>query len=390
MAENASQSTATKPAVAEAESVILKVAFLADDSTAARWWLSLLRQSPGIDVVQLWSKKREATEALHASPEAASVPASRMVWGDGGSAQGRKSLKSLAQSQTIKLFIIAASPEHHADLLETIFSVPEGREKHIFSCTPPTFSTSRMRRLLDLHEQKPHGVWSVCTSFTHEVAATKAKAILLDLGQLVTAQLNCTSLLQNQAVAECGNAASLLKQGKISELIRGSCCSFVSLLRDMFGDISTVSSVQTGDSGTLAGHLHFERGPCVSLLVDLNSPVSSFELMAWGVKGHAKLQWDVERKAFEVHRFLQHYEHPTLHPVTGPTWALKDWARAVVGVDIEAASQPLPCSATNFLENLAVSDSLLKSQGNVVDLKMCREEPNTHQQPLRAHVPIPV
>ncbi|OEH78960.1 hypothetical protein cyc_00200 [Cyclospora cayetanensis] len=35
------------------------------------------------------------------------------------------------------------------------------------------------------------------------------------------------------------------------------------------------------------------------------------------------LQWDPERKAFEVHRFLQHYEHPTLHPVTGPTWALK-------------------------------------------------------------------
>lgn len=122
--------------------------------------------------------------------------------------------------------------------------------------------------------------------------------------------------------------------------MKGSCCSFVSLLRDMFGEVATVSSVQTGDAGeqlatesslniyryyicalairpdfvlslpqrsldgdwllimlllrvpttgTLAGHVRFERGPCVSLLVDLNSPVSRFELMAWGVKGHAKV-----------------------------------------------------------------------------------------------------
>lgn len=108
-----------------------------------------------------------------------------------------------------------------ADALETLFSVPEGLQKHVFSCTPPTLCSQRMQRLLQQQQrQQPHGLWSVCSCFTHEVAATKTKAILLDLGQLVAAQLTCTSLLQNQAVAECGNAASLLKQGNVAGDLR--------------------------------------------------------------------------------------------------------------------------------------------------------------------------
>lgn len=122
----------------------------------------------------------------------------------------------------------------------------------------------------------------------------------------------------------------------------------------------------------------------------------------------AQLQWDCERKAFEVHRFLQHYEHPTLHPVTGPTWALKascptermqrapegtlsstagsdnlaqkaharecllalqDWARAIVGEGVERVAQPLPCAAANFLVDLVVLHSLLESRGSTVALK---------------------
>lgn len=383
-----SRSGTMNPSPPEPESVVLKVAFLADDSTAARWWLSLLQQSPGIDVMYLWARKREVAEALHRSPECSSLPVSRVCWGDGGNALGRKSLKSLSQSQVIGCFIVAASPEHHADMLENIFSTSEGRSKHVFSCTPPTFNVNRMKRLLDQQQHEPRGVWSVCTSFTHEVAAAKAKAILLDLGHLVAAQLTCTSLLQNQAVAECGNAACLLKQGNTSELLRGSCCSFMSLIRDMFGEVSTVSSVQTGDAGTLAGHVHFEKGLSASILVDLNSPISGFELVAWGVKGHAKLQWDPERKAFEVHRFLQHYEHPTLHPVTGPTWALKDWARAIVGEGVEPTAQSLPCCAANFLTDLSVSHSLLESRGSTVALKLCSEGPLKHKQPLRPQRPV--
>ena len=254
-------------------------------SVAGRWWLSLLLQSPGIEVVYVWAKKREAAEALHRSLEGLNVPGCMVVWGEGGSSHNRKTLRSIAHSQNIGSFIIAASPESHvrrasnkaclgvhdsrchgfstkkpflllayvslkvffavckcglakkpierksfyfyvlkvvrfqADIIETILSVAEGRTKHIFSCTPPTFNVRRMKRLLDLQQQKPHGLWTVCSSFTHEVAAVKAKAILLDLGQLVAAQIICTSLLQNQAVAECGNAASLLKHTNSSGIL---------------------------------------------------------------------------------------------------------------------------------------------------------------------------
>lgn len=143
-----------------------------------------------------------------------------------------------------------------ADLIETIFSVPEGRQKHIFSCTPPTFSMSRMKRLLDQYHDEPHGIWSVCTSFTHEVAAAKAKAILLDLGQLVAAQLNCTSLLQNQAVAECGNAAGLLKQGNVSGNLFALCIFPYSIDKPQRFSLSFASSQPQEFHGILLLYLY--------------------------------------------------------------------------------------------------------------------------------------
>ncbi|XP_026190882.1 uncharacterized protein LOC34617408 [Cyclospora cayetanensis] len=186
-------------------------------ATAARWWLSLLEQSPGIDVVYLWCRRREAAESLMRSPEGSGLQTDRVVWGDGENTQGRKSLKAIVLSQRVDSFIIAASPEMHAELLETLFSIPQGREKHVFSCTPPSYSFPRMQRLVSQYgDSTPRCVWAVCSSFIHEVAAAKVKAILLDLGQLVAAQVNCTSLLQNQAVAECGNANNLLKSSSLN------------------------------------------------------------------------------------------------------------------------------------------------------------------------------
>ncbi|KAL8431123.1 hypothetical protein Efla_004644 [Eimeria flavescens] len=365
-----------KQATAESGGVVLKAAFLGDNSTGARWWLSLLRQSPGIDLLFLWAAKREVAESLNRSLEPSSFDASRVAWSEGGSSQNRKHIKSLAQSKAFQSFIICLPPEQQADMLEAIFSLPEGREKNIFSCSPPTFNSARMQRLWEQQQQQQQaaGVWSVCSSFIHEVAAAKTKAILLDLGELVAAQVCSSSLLQNQAVAECGNAAALLKEGKLAELLKGGSCSVVSLLRELFGEVASLSCVQTGNAGTLAARLHFEKGPCVSLLIDMRSPQTSFDLVAWGIKGNTKMRWDGERKAFEVHRFLQHYEHPTLHPVTGPTYALKEWARAVVGNTLEKTHQTLPCCASKFLLDLSVANAMLESGGNNVTLKMVDDD----------------
>lgn len=101
-------------------------------------------------------------------------------------------------------------------MLEALFATSEGRRKAVFSCCPPTLCVQRMSRLLEQHQQSPEsaaGVWFVCSAFQHEMAATKAKAVLQDVGKVVTAQITSSIILQNQAVGECSDVTAWLREG---------------------------------------------------------------------------------------------------------------------------------------------------------------------------------
>ena len=80
---------------------------------ASKWWLSLLQQSPGIDLLYIWTKKKETAELLLLSSDVSGVRTPQIVWGDEQTAHGRKNLKTLIQSPDAGCFIIALPSEQH-------------------------------------------------------------------------------------------------------------------------------------------------------------------------------------------------------------------------------------------------------------------------------------
>lgn len=304
----------------------------------------------------------------------------------------RKNFSMLLHQQSTRIdgFFLVLPPDAHKATAEQILSLLP--EKHIFSATPPSLHSPTLRDLICQYTmnkkanaagqrlsdaaatqkltgsngnnnrsknsysssrmttsssgsrvrdgatstsgvstvtKRRRGIWSVCCPFRYEIAVTKLQALLKDLGKIVAAELLASAAIQSVAHTYTGALPQKqMPQQQQRASLLAVCCAYSSLLRVLLGDVVSLASIQ-GSNSTVSGQLQFHGGVSCSITIDLSSRVTLFSLTIWGAKGFGKLSWNQERNAFEIQRYLHHYEHPTLHPVTGPTWAVKTWVENV-------------------------------------------------------------
>ncbi|PFH32451.1 hypothetical protein BESB_017690 [Besnoitia besnoiti] len=373
----------------------LRLALCGEGNSVASWWAPMLLQSPAFEVVAAWS--RDKSEALGIAA-ALSLNQNRVqaywektsdlssIGKSSGSASeaneaGDADLDALLQRQDVDAFLLVLPEDSHVIILGQLFQ--RCRQKHVFSANLPSFNQSIMKHLIALHnggsscprqssktKEGRTGVWSVCNVFKHEVAVAKLQAVLKDLGTIVAGELIASSMVQGVTVTTAGSfGGKRVPQTATQqrELLTAVCSAYSGLLRHVLGDLNSLSAVR-GTNATLCGQMHFQRGANVAVTVDLLSKSHVFSLTVWGLKGFGRLSWSEDKKAFEVQRYLHHYEHPTLHPVTGPTWAVKQWIETVWDVSKGGDKESNPQKPDFMLVDLVTSSAMVESDGVFVRL----------------------
>ncbi|ESS29064.1 hypothetical protein TGPRC2_305510 [Toxoplasma gondii TgCatPRC2] len=390
----------------------LRLALCGEGNAVTTWWAAMLLQSAAFEVVAAWSRDKseslDIAQALTANGKG-TVNAYWEKTGDlsgigtrpGSAVQraeaGETGLDALLQRDDVDAFILVLPEDSHTIVLGEIFQ--KCPRKHVFSANLPSFNPSIMKHLISLYNtvslgpsqgsetgRRP-GVWSACSVFKHEVAVCKLQAILKDLGPIVSGELIATSMMQNVTVTSAGSfggkrAPRTAAQQR--ELLSAVCSAYSGLLRHLLGDLDSLSAVR-GSSATLCGQMHFQRGANVAVTVDLLSKTNMFSFTIWGIKGFGRLTWDEEKKAFEVQRYLHHYEHPTLHPVTGPTWSVKQWVETIWHTaKREGIKESNPQKPEFMLVDLVTSTAMVDSDGGIV--RLCatpQSRPDTNAQSQR-------
>ncbi|PHJ22421.1 hypothetical protein CSUI_003725 [Cystoisospora suis] len=389
----------------------LRLALCGEGNSVASYWAVMLLQSPAFDVVASWAREKEEATAVASVLMPTGDGSVKAYWEDTAdlSMIGRdrrpsikphgsrsSGLDALLQRADVDAFLLVLPPDSHTVVLEQLFR--RCPCKHVFSANLPSFDPSILRQLASLHsasvapsDQKAGipGVWGCCSPFKNEVAVSKLQAILKDLGTIVAGELVASSMVQSVTVTSAGSFGGKRTPrtpAQQRDLLLSVCTCYSSLLRHLLGDVTSLSAVR-GTNATLCGQLHFLKGASVALTVDLISKTNIFSLTVWGSKGFGRLTWNEDKKALEVQRYLHHYEHPTLHPVTGPTWEVKTWLESIWSTS-KGGKVANSQRADNMLVDLVLSSSLVASDGAVVRLRLTgqREEETNTPAPVRGTI----
>lgn len=245
--------------------------------------------------------------------------------------------------------------------LQAFCKLVESKEmcpKAVLCGTPPTYGIADIQKMMTMYEsmieKRRRLGWPTFTLFfldpiRSEPAFETFANHLEEMGSIIG-----VSLIARRMPGMSENCSAPQGTYEYNDTFQ-YCCN---LLRRLFGEFDC------GTTAKNAAWLKLANGAACSLtILPRSTTFSMFSLVAWTEMGKATLYWDTAKDVYVVQRNLKHFEHPTVHPLSGVLTEL--------GKIIEIAGQnsaPL-IHLSNFAFGTTVVEELLKSQGALTVFK---------------------
>lgn len=368
-----------------------------EQDTGAPWWqppVEALSQQGVVEVVAVWAEAEQVASHF----QQAYFRSAAVYYGYSSSQEVEKASNSTEKNTLEHLastpnedtagFLITGPSLHQKRIIDALHENPEFH-KHLFTSVPPSWDPMELgqlvHRYISRNQDQPDGtkIWNMNDPIRFEPAVAALLEILPDIGPLVGGSI------RGGCVPGIASTKNMLSENADQDVLYGSCVIVCSLLQKIFGDVHTVSGIMSNDrldaqhqkpstekyKANYAGWIQFSQGATCVIYIQPDTEVPILDLRVWGKLGHVSLLWNSSRNYYEVKRYLQHFEHPSLHPSMGSSWCISAWVEACLRQDHSTHEE---CSKDqrvyvsmvfDTVVDVTVAYALLTSCGSIVAVK---------------------